>query len=324
MRTAERQRIVAFSVALVWFALTMGQASPNSAEQDLTDVLAGEKLADSGRLCFRLSFGYATMAPETTAEAKNTERLEYSWAPGGKFRLVLLGKDGPLRTIVSDGKAIDTGDKIWDARFAFDFYPHQSKESLELRLELDDLIWPYSQVLHIHLHPISEFGNKQTLESLKKRFDISIADAEPPDHGRGDTYLKLKWRANIEREDFVQVRHEAIAYVHARREAVGARVDVYCTRTDLTEIGGVGWIPAKCTWRIDVAGKDESESPPVVSELCAEQPGQAIDASEFLVDYDKSPMIPWPHGSRMKNFWYGIVNTFMDLLEGVSDGEIGD
>lgn len=312
-------------VAIGWCGGVAGQApAQHSVEQILSEVLAGEKLSDSGRLCFNLSYHWATMTEAMTQEAKKTDQVEYSWAPGGKFRLVIWGKDGPFRTIVSDGKAIDTGDKIWDARFAFDFSPYQTKESQTLRLELDALIWPYSQILHLHIHPISEFGNKQTLESLKKRFDILIADEAPPGFDAGGTYLKLDWRMNFEREDIVQVKHEEISYVYARREAVGVRAGTYCVRSGLTNVEGVGWMPTKCAWRLEVVGEEESEASFFVSELCPKQPDPAVDMAEFVVDYEKSPMIPWPYGSRMKNFFYGIVNTFKGILEGVADGEIGD
>lgn len=307
----------------VLLSLGAGESQPKSAEEILGDVLQGERLAESGRLCFEISADSESVADDLSEEVKQTQRVEYAWAPKGKFRLVLFGEDGPIRTIVSDGKGIDTGKKIWDARFAFDYSPHWSDENFDLGQELRNLMWPYSQILHTHLHPATGFRNTFTLDTLKALYRISIVEDEPPQSDPETIALKLQMPRMRELQNVWRVRQEQISYVCAADEGIGAGMALKYERTGLREIEGVGWIPVLCTIQFEQRGQEE----PVGfarTELCANQPNPAVDAAEFRVDYKKSPMIPWPHGSRMKNFWYGIVNTFKDLWEGISDGAIGD
>lgn len=289
--------------------------------QLLEDVFAAEKISDSGRLCFNISYDNVGDDVGITPEQRQTKRLEYSWAPGGKFRLVLFGKDSPLRTIVSDGNAIDTGLQTWDARFAFDYNRHGTDGSFDLELQLQNEMWPYSHLLHLHLHPMTGFGYKSTVDQLKLVYRIqTAADLAPADVPADSVTLKLTGRQLTSMQQTLTVRREPIPYVRRSRQDYGAGTDliIIFERGSPRMIDGVGLVPDSLSL------KYREQDAPIASELCADQPNPVVDEAEFRVDYGKSPMIPWPYGSRMKNFWYGIVNTFKDLWEGVSDGEIGN
>lgn len=315
------RRAVLILAGLLFCTGAIAQTDEVDPVQLLEDVFAAEKISDSGRLCFNISYDNVGDDVGITPEQRQTKRLEYSWAPGGKFRLVLFSKDGPFRTIVSDGNAIDTGLKTWDARFAFDYNPHETDESFDLVLALHGEMWPYSSLLDIHLHPMAGFRYKSTVDHLKLvyriRTAVGPASADAPEDG---TTLKLTGHRMADLQQTLTVRREPIPYVCRSRQDYGAGTDqaMMFERGSPRMIDGVGLIPGSLSL------KYREQDAPITSELCADQPNPAVDEAEFRVDYGKSPMIPWPYGSRMKNFWYGIVNTFKDLWEGVSDGAIGN
>jgi len=318
MNLRARCALVIVSCVLVCTA-SIAQEPPLDPEQLLREVFAAEKISDSGRLCFTFSFENIGDDVGITPEQRQTERVEFAWAPGKKFRLELYGKDGLLRTIVCDGKAIDTGEKVWDARFAFDYNPHDTDESFDLELDLQNEMWPYSHYLHLHLHPMSDFENVSTLEHLKLVYRIAIAD-KPASVDPNDTTLQLTGHRLRDMKEAITVRREAIPYVHTNRKAYGAGTDITLTyeRAALRQVEGVGWIPSTLAIRY------RDGDAPVVSALCAEQPDPSVEDAEFKIERGEKPYIPWPYGSPMKNFFYGIVNTFKDLWEGVSDGAIGN
>ncbi len=304
---------VAFLLAYSSCVIAACQVESYSTEKLLTDVLAGEMVSESGRLCFRVSFGNKIATTPMPDEAKRTERVVYSWAPGNKFCLVLWGKDGPIRTIVSDGKAIDTGDKIWDARFAFGYNSHGTDESFELELELRYLLWPYFEMIEPHLHPFTGLHPGTTIEQLKELYKISESEGSvTPDSARKDITLRFQMLRMPDLDEVVHVRREAIAYMRSSREGLGLGSAREYERTGLTKVESVGWIPGRCAMRYVHKDLEESKIPWNVSELCSEQPASAVDSADFAVDRSKSPMILWPYGTRVKNAWRNIVNTLTD------------
>ncbi len=88
-------------------------------------------------------------------ELRNAAILECAWRGTDLWRIDLRAEDGALlRTIVSDGRRIDTGDgSVWDARFLTDFRHAPD----ECRYEFAGLTLPY-QFFAALLFPLSEGG----------------------------------------------------------------------------------------------------------------------------------------------------------------------
>jgi len=300
-----------------------GVQSRNSGKQLLAEAIQGEKLSDSGRLCFRLrAEGEGSISSTMGEEGKDIDRIEYSWAPGGRFRIALIGKTGPIRTVVSDGKVISTGGRIWDARFAWGYNQYGTDASFLLEQELSDSMWAYSYLLYFHLHPLSLFRNKRTIEEYSAIYEGSMKDMGPASASNANiTTLNLGGRHYHE---FLQIGRGGIAYAHTNQPPGSIPHGLIYERTDPIRIDGVGWVPRACTIAAEPT-KEVTISPyRWTSELCPDQPAQAIDPAEFAIKYTASNVIPWPYGSRMKNYWYAVVNTFKDMWEGISDGIIGD
>src|SRR5690349_2970483 len=122
----------------------------NPAADLVARAFAGEKLPETGTLRFHIRVEGDDPASLKTRESRDLDYVDFSWAPGKKFRIDLIGKNGPIRSIVSDGKVISTGLNVWDARFAWDYEPHNHDINTDLSLKLDDEMWVYSHLLSFH------------------------------------------------------------------------------------------------------------------------------------------------------------------------------
>lgn len=316
-----RRPFVALAFLLTICTLSFGQSaeenSADTARQLITDAFAGEKLSDSGRLCFHLSFEGEFGGPVMKREAKTVDRVEYAWAPEGKFRIELMSGDKSVRTIVSDGKAISTGGKTWDNRFAFEYNRHPNDGSDALVHTLYDEMWVYGHIISNHLTPLSWFNNKRTANDFLANQTASV---KAFDEGGNGATIGLSYSGNPKAHDYIEIGRAGIAYVRSNSWSGGIQYE----RAAPIEVPGVGWVPSRCV--VSVESQTKTPAPMVrwTSELCPEQSGTPADPAQFNIDYTKTPMIPWPYGSRVKNFGYGIVNTVKDLWERVADGKIGD
>lgn len=319
-----RRPFVALAFLLTICTLSFGQSaeenSADTARQLITDAFAGEKLSDSGRLCFHLSFEGEFGGPVMKREAPIVDRVVYAWAPGGKLRIELMSGDKPVRVIVSDGKAIDTGEKIWDARFAFDYNRHPTDGSQDLDLTLFDEMWVHGHILSDHLTPLSWFNNKRTANEFLAIRTANVTTLD--EDGKGAT-IRLAYTSNPNAYEFIQIGRAGIAYARSNFPA-GNMGGIGYERSAPVEVQGVGWVPSRCVVSATSPDKKGESLFRWTSELCPDQPGTPADPALFVIDYTKTPMIPWPYGSRVKNFGYGIVNTVKDLWERVADGKIGD
>ncbi len=310
---------VALAFCTLSFAQSPEEKSAEAARQLIADAFAGEKLSEAGRLCFQLRFEGEFGGPVMKREGAIVDRVGYAWASGGKFRIELFSGDKPIRTIVSDGKAICTGEKAWDNRFAFDYNRHPSDGSEALVHTLYDEMWVYGHILSNHLTPLSWFNNKRTADDFLaiRTASVKTLDAD----GNGAT-IRWAYTSNPKAYEFIQIGRAGIAYARSNLPA-GNMGGISYERSAPVDVQGVGRVPSRC----EVFAAVEKGTEPIfrwTSELCPDQPTGPADPAQFAIDYTKTPMIPWPYGSRLKNFGYGIVNTFKDLWERVSDGEIGD
>jgi hypothetical protein len=305
------------AIAAVYAGGAQSQVAPPavSAEQLLAEAIADEKLAESGVLCFRITVEGDALAL-MLKEAPLIDHVVYAWAPGGKFKIALMGKDGPIRTVVSDGNMIDAGGKTWDARFAFDYAPYPTEESKALVRELAGLMWVYNRVLNKHLHPLTQFQHVRTMERWTGQYRSMSVDHTKTTDTMPHTYtLRLERTPYI---DLLEVVHDDITY--ARSLSGFQRLETY-ERGALVDVPGVGWVPKSCSFRhAPIAGEPRFR---YTSELCADQPAGPPDPSEFGIP-SRETAISWPYGTPMKNFWHGIVNTFKGMWDGIADGEIGD
>ena len=168
-------------------------AGPSTARQLLRSAFERERTIVGGRLRLYVEseqggedlFSWVRMAEELGDGAY----LGITWHGDRRFRIAMEGPNGHIRTIVSDGRFIDTGnDMLWDVKFLDGLagYPEGAAE------EFEDLMWPY-RVFRLHIFPLAPRTDLD-YESLYFNRVMTITASEPLSPEVAEPIIKLDVR----------------------------------------------------------------------------------------------------------------------------------